>query len=245
MENYFFEIYQNLKRQGPGDKASTHKAFNILNINGNNLNLLDVGCGGGQQTIDLSEIFLGNITAVDNYEMFRNEFNNKFSNHKAFNRINFKLGDMNNLEEEKEFYDIIWSEGAIYIMGFENGLTKWKEFLKPNGYIVVSHIAWLKDDIPKELYDYWIKEYSEFTYIKNNIDTIKQSGYKFIDSFILPNSSWTIEYYTDIVKSIELFEKKYTNNQEALSVSEIMKYEIDIFNKYKDYFGYVFFIMQK
>ena len=37
----------------------------------------------------------------------------------------------------KESFDIIWSEGSIYAIGFEKGLTDWKKFIKTNGYLAV------------------------------------------------------------------------------------------------------------
>lgn len=38
-------------------------------------------------------------------------------------------------------FDIIWSEGAIFIIGFEQGLREWKPFLKLGGYLVLSELA--------------------------------------------------------------------------------------------------------
>lgn len=40
-----------------------------------------------------------------------------------------------------ESFDLIWSEGAIYIMGFGNGLTAWKPLLRRGGYVVVSELS--------------------------------------------------------------------------------------------------------
>ena len=50
----------------------------------------------------------------------------------------------------KDSFDLVWSEGALYQMGFENGLKKCKEFLKKNGYKMVGHFtlpvkSWFKD----------------------------------------------------------------------------------------------------
>ena len=35
-------------------------------------------------------------------------------------------------------FDVIWSEGAIYIMGFERGLRAWRPLVRTGGYVVVS-----------------------------------------------------------------------------------------------------------
>src|SRR5262249_11799155 len=47
-------------------------------------------------------------------------------------------------------FDLIWSEGAIYVMGFAEGLRAWKRLLKPHGAIAVTELSWLGPDIPEE-----------------------------------------------------------------------------------------------
>jgi hypothetical protein len=44
---------------------------------------------------------------------------------------------MEDLHLEASSLDLIWSEGAIYNMGFEKGLQSWHQFLKTGGYIAV------------------------------------------------------------------------------------------------------------
>jgi len=39
------------------------------------------------------------------------------------------VGNMENLPFQNEELDLIWSEGAIYNIGFERGLNKWRKFL--------------------------------------------------------------------------------------------------------------------
>ena len=38
-------------------------------------------------------------------------------------------------------FDLIWSEGAIYIMGFSEGLRAWRPLLKPAGYVAVTELS--------------------------------------------------------------------------------------------------------
>ena len=46
-------------------------------------------------------------------------------------------------------------------------------------------------------------------------------------------------------KKINELKKKYYDNKNALQTFEECEKEIKIYNKYSDYFGYEFFIMQK
>ena len=50
---------------------------------------------------------------------------------------------MDNLPFGDEEYDVIWSEGAIYNIGFERGVIDWNRYLKVGGLLVVSEITWI------------------------------------------------------------------------------------------------------
>jgi hypothetical protein len=65
---------------------------------------------------------------------------------------------------------LIWSEGAFYIIGFENGLLEWKRLLKPNGCIVVSHISWLRENPPEELRKFWTECCPNIKMIEDNLE---------------------------------------------------------------------------
>ena len=142
-------------------------------------------------------------------------------------------------------FDVIWSEGALYFMGFQNGLKRCNQLLKNKGYLVVTEVVLLLLDIPKPLKNFWDKEYPDIKDIKNNISLIKNEGFDLLFHFTLPKSSWIDNYYIPMEKKIKELNVKYHNNKIALQVFEECEKEIKIFHKYSDYFGYEFFIMQK
>jgi SAM-dependent methyltransferase len=70
------------------------------------------------------------------------------------NKITTLEKSMDALDFDDETFDIIWSEGAIYIMGFETGVKQWRNFLKPGGYLAVSEITWLTNKRFKGYFSY-------------------------------------------------------------------------------------------
>ncbi len=54
---------------------------------------------------------------------------------KLQDRVNGIVGSMDKLSFQNEELDLIWSEGAIYNIGFERGINEWRRFLKPGGFI--------------------------------------------------------------------------------------------------------------
>ena len=68
----FWEIHDGLSQQGPGDDESTLKALNVMltstNISSQKvLQILDIGCGPGRQTIALAKNSNSKITAIDTH----------------------------------------------------------------------------------------------------------------------------------------------------------------------------------
>lgn len=44
--------------------------------------------------------------------------------------------------------DVIWSEGAIYNIGFETGVKVWRHYLKPGGLLVASERGYMAHEHP-------------------------------------------------------------------------------------------------
>jgi ubiquinone/menaquinone biosynthesis C-methylase UbiE len=152
-------------------------------------------------------------------------------------------GDMTNLQFQPQTFDVIWSEGAIYNIGFKAGLKMWKPLLKKAGYVAVTEVAWLCSDVPDKLEAFWNSEYPQIQDIADNIADLRAAGYQPVEHFILPESAWW-DYYRAIEKRVMRMKEKYKDNSGALEVLEIEMQEIDLYRRYSDYYGYVFFIGQ-
>ncbi|MCD4731871.1 MAG: methyltransferase domain-containing protein, partial [Bacteroidales bacterium] len=240
----FYEIFSDLPRQGPGDRGSTLKAAKAVSNLQHNPSILDVGCGIGKQTLELTDYFGGKITAVDNHQPFLDELGLKVINEGLTDNIDCLNADMLNLPFNDEQFDIIWAEGSIYNIGFREGLESFKKMLKPGGYIAVTEVSWLKDSPPQELQEFWNQEYPDIKTIDQNLEIISSTDYKLVDHFTLPDSAWMDDYYIPLEKRLEKFRKIYTKDKNALALIESVQLEIDIFRKYSSYYGYVFYIMQ-
>jgi SAM-dependent methyltransferase len=155
------------------------------------------------------------------------------------------VGSMENLPFQDNELDLIWSEGAIYNIGFERGLNEWRKFLKTGGYIAVSEVSWFTQTQPDEIKKFWLDAYSEIDTISNKVEQLQKAGYTPVATFILPENCWTEHFYAPQVAAQELFLKKYAGNKTAEELVANERHEALLYSKYKEYYGYVFYIGRK
>lgn len=244
-EKIFFEIHKDIPREGPGSFESTAKVFSLLSKLPESPIILDVGCGPGKQTFDLAKLTNGKIFALDNHKPYLDQIDKKVKEQNFSNRIITQLGDMNDLPFDKNIFDIIWAEGAVYIMGIGRAIEIWKKYLKSNGYVVFSELCWLKNDRPEEIENYWNSFYGQMQSVDSIIKFLIESDYKFTGSYVLPDKDWWDDYYTPLSERIKMLKEKYAEDKEALEVLEIESTEMEMHKKYSKYYGYSFFIIQK
>ena len=111
--------------------------------------------------MSLAKTLKGDIIAVDLFEEFLEKLKENSAKENTTANIKTLSASMDKLPFEKEELDIIWSEGAVYNIGFKNGINYWKEFLKPGGILAVSELSWTTNCRPKGLEDFWTGEYAE------------------------------------------------------------------------------------
>ncbi len=245
MEELYFQIFDSLPRQGPGDRESTKKAFDKLVGLPKQPAILDVGCGSGAQTLDLAMFGDVIITALDSYAPYLDAILAKAKKANIEDRVHCVVGDMSAMNFPEKTFDVIWSEGSAYIIGFENALKSWNKLLKDKGYLVISDMVCFKKEIPQEVKDFFMKECPETRYFADNYSIIESAGYKLIDYFELPTQSWLSNYYNPAEKKLKELRLDYKSNREALSIFDSFQSEINLYRKYNEYYGYGFYIMRK
>jgi ubiquinone/menaquinone biosynthesis C-methylase UbiE len=242
---FFFEIHQDLPREGPGDNASTRKALALFQpYLPEAPAILDVGCGPGVQTRELARRTGGMITAVDTHQPFLDRLQAQAAAEGLGSQIVVCNQSMKALDFPDASFDAIWSEGAIYIMGFAEGLAAWRRLLKPGGCIAVTEASWLQANPPEEIFQFWKAAYPGMRLVSENLQTIDSLGYRVLGHFTLPESCWLQEYYAPLLERVAMLQEKYQDDAEKQAMLDEELLEVDLYRKYSAWYGYEFYVMQ-
>ena len=239
------EYFTELERLGPGSPAETIRALGFIGNLSNITKIADLGCGTGVQTMVLAQNTEATITALDLYAGSIHKLNATAEKLGLQHRVKGIVASMDNLPFQKDEFDLIWSEGAIANIGFEKGLNHWRDFLKKDGYIAVTYESWFTDERPAEIEKWWMDAVPEITTIGHNIAIMQKTGYIPVAAFALPEHCWIDNYFMPQKARQEEFLKKHAGNKAVENMIAFLRREADLYLKYKQYYGYVFYIGKK
>lgn len=240
----FFEIHKDIPREGSGRDEYTQKAYEMI-PSIKKPNILDIGCGPGLQTIKLAKLSDGLVTGIDIHQPYLDNLKKLTKREKLEDKIRVINKSMLEMDFPEEYFDIIWAEGSIFVIGFERGLLEWKKYIKPNGYLAVHEMTWLKEKPPEEIKKYFDQVYPAINTIQNNLRIIEKCRYKLLGYFPLPDDAWWEFYYDPLEKRLKMLREKFKDNTKALKMISEEQKEIDLYRKYGQWYGSVFFVMQR
>lgn len=239
------ELHEGLHRLGPGNSESTLKALGLCEALPPEPEILDVGCGTGAQTLVLAANTDGRITATDLIPTFLEQLDKEVVKAGLEDRIEIREADMKELPFPEESFDLIWNEGAIFIMGFDNGLTEWRSLVKPGGYLVVSDASWFRPDPPQEVQDFWNEHYPAIRTVEENLEAARALEWEPVANFHLPVEAWTENYFGPRRKRLRAFRQANGDDADAQAVADLSEYEESILDRFSDYYGYEFYILRR
>lgn len=240
------DLHKQGLRQGPGGDAQTEWALHLAGVDRSApLELADIGCGTGASTLVLARQTKARIRAVDVLPDFLEILQARAAKAGVSDRISTMACSMDNLPFRDEELDVMWSEGAIYTIGFETGLAAWRRYLKPGGLMVVSEITWITDSRPAELQTHWDREYPEIDVASAKIRVLEKHGYSPVGYFILPEVCWLDQYYQPMQARFDGFLNRHGHCDEARAIVEAEQKEIALYEANKAHVSYGVYIARK
>ncbi|MXX66893.1 MAG: methyltransferase domain-containing protein [Chloroflexi bacterium] len=234
------------ERQGPGSNAMTRRAMELAGLPPQtHLRIADIGCGTGAASLILAQDLKADIVAIDFLPDFLAELEARAESAGVSRHIKTLAASMDALPFEDGAFDVIWSEGAIYNIGFETGLRSWHRYLKPGGVLAVSELTWLTRDRPEELTEHWTRAYSEVGLVSEKVAQIEASGYEVTGYFPLPKDCWLDHYYRPLQQRCPELLRQHGESEEARALIDAEQAEIALYERNADYVSYGFYIARK
>lgn len=241
-----FDLHKDQDRQGPGCAAVTRKAIELAGLDSSQpLRIADLGCGSGASTLVLAQELNAQITAVDFAPLFLDKLKVDAERLGLNRKIEIQQGSMDELTFAPAELDVIWSEGAIYNLGFERGVQYCHGFLKPGGVLAVSEATWLTAERPDEIHQWWTSQYDGIATAAEQIQILESNGYALEAYFVEPEHCWMENYYQPLQQSFDDFLAKHNHGELAKEIIEGHVEEIAMYQKYKQYYSYGFYIAKK
>lgn len=243
--NLICDYYAGLHRQGPGSPEITQKALSFIPPLPASATIVDLGCGTGGQTMVLAEHTSASIIGYDLFPGFIEVFNRQAAERGFGDRVVGRIGSMDDLPVERASLDLIWCEGAIYNVGFEQGLRLWHPLLKDGGFVALTEAAWLTQERPVTIQAFWDANYPGIATIPHQLLLLDQAGYDLVAAFVLPEACWTEHFFKPQVGLQERFLRLHAGHAAIEDFIANERHAMELYEQYKAYYGYVFYIARK
>ncbi len=244
---FFLEFHHGVLRKGPGTDAATAEAFRrVQPLLPPAPSILDVGCGGGAQTLALAALTPGTILAVDRYPPFVDELRERAAARGVSDRVTARVGDMKDLGLPPASFDLVWCEGALFVLGFEQGLRTLRPLLRDPGVLVATESVWLRpvQEVPADVRAFWAEGYPAITDVEGNLALARRAGFAPLGHFTLPAEGWAA-YVDPLERRVEEVLAAHPGDPDAQEAARRERREFAMFREHLRWFGYEFFLLRR
>jgi len=240
----FFEIFESLPRQGPGNRACTARALGLCGELPPSPRVLDLGSGVGAQTLDLAELTSGIVVAVDRHPPFVERLRASSAARGLGHRVLPVVGDLAHPGVLPGSFDLVWSEGALYNVGLEKALETCRDALRPGGHLAFTDAVWCVEDPPTEVRASF-EDYPTMGSTEDVRAAIAASGLALVGHFTLPDEAWWNDFYTPLLRRVEELRGEYGNDDEAIAVLDQIEEEPRMHRRHSGAYAYEFFVARR
>lgn len=239
----FFDLYDDLPRGGPGDDDCTARALEIAGPLGPRPRVLDVACGPGMQTLALAALMPdATVLAVDNHRPFLSRLGARIAERGLASRVHVLAEDMCHLGLRPGAFDLLWCEGAVYMMGVGRALAEWRPLLAAGGRVAFTEPTLSVEQLPDEVRACWADEYDALTDVPGTLERVRHAGYEVLGHFDLPARTWLDTYYGPLEQRMAAIAPLHAGDPVAEQVFAAVRDEIDVYRRFSDCYANTFVV---
>jgi ubiquinone/menaquinone biosynthesis C-methylase UbiE len=144
--------------------------------------VLELGCGSGAVTIELAGLTDGEIIAIDIDDSLLSRLNEKLASTNLTGRVTARRIDLLQNDFPDSYFDIVWEEGVVQVIGFRESLEACHRILRVGGYLVLGQAIKMVD---------------------KHQELIPRCGFELVRRLDWPEDCWWTEYYQPLETLIE------------------------------------------
>lgn len=161
--------------------------------------ILDIGCGQGQQTMELARLGGGEVVGIDTDVAALSRLQQRIDQAGLSHRIKAIHVSVYDSGFDDNSFDILWEEGVLHLLDASRSFLECRRLLKPTGYMVMHEsILWFESMREK----------------------LPQFGFAFVDQHLLPKDCWWTDYGAPLEKRIRAYRQSHNDAADSLKLSE-------------------------
>lgn len=240
-----FDFFEKMPRQGPGSEKLTKELLQkFRHLLPEHPIAADMGCGSGAAALILAEQNIS-VTGVDIHQPFLDIMLQKAGSQGLEHSVKSYQSSMTETNFASSSLDLIWSEGAVFTVGFENALKTFFPLLKSGGILGVSDCFYFQKDTPEEVKKQWEIWDASIKTVAESLKIAESLGYRFLHSERVTPEMWEESFYQPMERIIASIQADKSSPPELLEMAETQTFEMAFFREYNAFYGYVFHILQK
>jgi SAM-dependent methyltransferase len=227
----FWALHSALPRQGVGSDATTRALLTLAGPLPAGFRALDVGCGPGRSALVLAAAG-GRVTAVDTHQPFLV----RTAAAARGRPVAVARASMTALPFPDGSFDLVWCEGAAYLMGVDAALAAWRRLLVPGGTLVFTEVGWTTPAPSAAARRFW-SAYPGMRDAAATVAAAETAGYGVVATRLLPESDWWDEYYDPLAAAIDAWPDQ--------AAAAPHRAEIDLRRTHAGEYGYTGYVLRR
>lgn len=238
-EQLFLAAHEDLPREAPGSEETTALLLRLAAPLPEAPRIVDIGCGTGPATLPLAAATGGEVVAVDSHEPYLRRLQARAATSGLGERVRPLQAPMEDLPLPDGEADLVWSEGAAYIMGFDAALSSWRRLLATGGMLVLTEAEWTTQAPSPGARAFWDAGYPAMRTTAENVAAAQKAGYTVQAVYLLPDTDWEA-YYRPLAMRIDLLRD---DGADPVALAEVAR-EIEIRAEYGAEYGYTAYVLR-
>ncbi len=143
--------------------------------------ILELGCGSGTVTAELARLSDGHIHAIDIDDALVDQAADRIEKEHLADRVTVERMDLLQNAFPDGYFDIIWEEGTMQVIGFKQSFEACRRILSDHGHLVLGQAI---------------------NNMSHQLDVMRQCGFRLMQQLSWPEGCWWTEYYAPLQQRI-------------------------------------------